>query len=170
MYSWDLLPFEETSLSVSVQLKLEELLELHFTILDPDRLLSWPEKTASPSRKVGLWQQTCLEFFSKNNHDPSYIEWNFSPSLDWNCFQFEDYRKPENLLEKEILNPEFIFSSNSAPGKLKELKVKFPKPSGTEINVCAVLRENTGKFHYFALQHNFKHQPDFHNSSLFLSL
>ncbi|MCR9205754.1 MAG: hypothetical protein NXH75_14310 [Halobacteriovoraceae bacterium] len=170
MYSWDLLPFEETSLAVKVHLKLEDFLELHYSILDPHRLLNWPEVSDTPSRKIGLWQDTCLEFFSFNKRDLSYVEWNLSPSLDWNCFQFEAYRKPDILLEKEITKPEFISCSNTTSEDFKELKVRLPRTTETHINVCAVLRESTGRLHYFALQHNFEQQPDFHNSSLFLSL
>lgn len=163
MKSWDLVPFKETSIKVKVSLRLEDILELHFQINDPDNLMCWESVKETPERKQGLWEKTCLEFFSLIPEEKSYEEWNFSPSGDWNCFEFTDYRTPKTLKEKVTPAPEIISLKN-------EFKVKIPTFPPTKINLCAVVREKTGKTHYFSLFHDEKSGPDFHNSRLFLSL
>jgi hypothetical protein len=168
MRSWELTPFEETSLSVKVNLRLEQELELHFYVSDPESILSWPSKSSHPKRKQGLWEETCLELFCLNTSNHHYEEWNFSPSLDWNCFEFVSYRKPEILKETNTPAPTIEDGTSEVGPYL--LKVKLPQPFGDQINLCAVLKEKNGNLHYFALKHDFEGKPDFHNSSLFLSL
>ena len=40
------------------------------------------------ARVMNLWNKTCFEFFVKNSTD-TYLEFNFSPVFEWNCFKFE---------------------------------------------------------------------------------
>lgn len=51
-----------------------------------------------PLRQTDLWKKTCFEFFWKEDSSThSYFEANFSPSLAWNIFSFQNYRSSNNL-------------------------------------------------------------------------
>src|SRR5690606_16064169 len=52
--------------------------------------LFWPERVTTPLRVEGLYQSTCFEVFIACQN--RYLEWNFSPSLEWSGYAFSSYR------------------------------------------------------------------------------
>ncbi len=53
----------------------------------------WPARTDNPKRVMGLWQNTCFEFFIGPAAATHYYEFNLSPGGDWNTFSFSDVRE-----------------------------------------------------------------------------
>src|SRR5262245_5798628 len=43
---------------------------------------------ASAAFTDGLWKHTCFELFIGNASEPSYVEFNFSPSTAWAAYRF----------------------------------------------------------------------------------
>lgn len=142
--------FEETS----------ESLIFNWTLESTENLIL-PEK-AVQKRVTGLWKSTCFEVFLKNIQTGHYLEFNFSPSNEWNTFYFESYR--DQLTE---LNP---FSPPSIKFKEKNLKAIIKKELlpdefnqfGLRVHwMTAVLKYEDGSLHYLAPSHP-KDAPDFH--------
>jgi hypothetical protein len=66
---------------------------VRFEIEDPDGELVWPQPSIHGTRNDELWKKTCFELFLRDPKSDLYWEWNFSPSGDWGCFAFDDYRQ-----------------------------------------------------------------------------
>ena len=52
-----------------------------------------PAPQSNPSRKPDLWKSTCFECFIPSQKSESYLEFNGSPSGDWNWYSFKKYRE-----------------------------------------------------------------------------
>lgn len=157
-----------TDLFVEVSLLAEGplwLIEYKVSKTSQDSKLSWPPVTTD-ERKQGLWNSTCFEAFFVFE-DGSYEEWNFSPSGEWNCFSFTDYRTPQELVEKSVKTPMIKSPENGV------LKVTIEKRSSPSlINLTSVLEVKTNgnkTLHYFAKRHP-EDKADFHDKSCFYPL
>lgn len=120
--------------------------------------LVWPAKSKKPTRKDELWKTTCVEMFFGAENSTSYVEFNFSPSTDWNSYHFESERagmKPYDINSDvdSTLDP-----TTSAQVNFETELNMIP----TEIGVTAILQWKDGRTEYYALQHS-KDKPDFHN-------
>ncbi len=117
-------------------------------------------------RADGLWQHTCFEVFVAAAGDPGYLEFNFSPGLDWAAYQFAGYRdgmQPANLARAPGLNvrrtPDRL--DLSATVHLAGLGTRFAA-SHLRLALAAVVEEDDGRLSYWALQHP-PGNPDFHH-------
>jgi hypothetical protein len=117
-------------------------------------------------RADGLWQHTCFEVFVAAEGDPGYLEFNFSPGLDWAAYRFGAYRDgmtPANLAQAPGLNvrrtPERL--DLSATVYLAGLGARFAAPR-LRVALAAVIEEDDGRLSYWALQHP-PGNPDFHH-------
>ena len=52
-----------------------------------------PASADLPSRRHGLWEETCFEFFLGVKDSPRYWEFNLSPAGSWNVYRFDGYRQ-----------------------------------------------------------------------------
>lgn len=152
-----------------------------FWLIDPEQQVVWPESvegtTAVLSPNVEddlgyarydyLWQQTCLELFIGIKGQSGYREINLSPAEVWNCYQFDDYRQPEQtppvmatdiqLLEIQA-HPQKLHAVVNFQQLLQEYDCRI---SDLNIGVSAVLKLKNEKTLFFSLQHSGK-QADFH--------
>ena len=117
-----------------------------------------------PARCDGLWRHTCLEAFVAADRDPGYVEWNLSPSGDWNLYRFDGHRRngrPEPAI------------GDAAPRVTRGdglLVVEADLPLGPlgldrallEVGLSAVVEADDGKLTYWALAHAAA-RPDFHD-------
>jgi hypothetical protein len=55
-----------------------------------------PPVNPSPVRKNDLWKDTCFECFIPSLHSDAYLEFNGSPSGNWNLYSFRGYREGIN--------------------------------------------------------------------------
>ena len=85
----------------------QRILALDYELVVPADQLIWPAAAASPQRRDGLWQSTCLELFIAQPNEPRYWEINLSPSGDWNVYRLSGYRQglqAEPFIERISLN------------------------------------------------------------------
>jgi hypothetical protein len=131
-------------------------------------------KTPSPTpvrRADRLWEHTCFEAFIRSGSDPSYYEFNFSPSGEWAAYAFHDYRDG-GPIDDDGLAPEIIV--RRAPDRLElDAVVRLDRlpaiQPGTllRIGLSAVIEANDGTLSYWALNHPAA-KPDFHHPDSFL--
>ncbi|HMD58901.1 MAG TPA: DOMON-like domain-containing protein, partial [Steroidobacteraceae bacterium] len=121
-------------------------------------------------RADGLWQHTCFEMFVAADPDPGYLEFNFSPGLDWAAYRFAAYRErmtPANLTQAPGLSvhrtPDRL--DLSATVHLAGLEA-FSQAPRLRVALAAVVEEDSGRLSYWALQHA-PGNPDFHHADSF---
>ena len=125
-------------------------------------------QTTIRSRVIGLWEDTCFEFFLANGSERSYVEFNFSPSGDWQVFRFSDYRSARQVdsawaphdFSRRPVTPtaqRFTFSMRSITGVWPEYPL---------LQAAAVIRQREEML-YYALSHG--RTPDFHLRDHFIA-
>lgn len=131
----------------------------------------WESELAVPaphskvgSRKIGLWEETCFEFFFAPLSMDCYIEINLTPSGDWNSFHFKSYREAPLREDSEVVLEEFQL-------KQKSLFARFALPNELSKNVLkanptAIIAHLEGRRRFLAATHS-KAKPDFHDPETF---
>lgn len=136
---------------------------------EPTRLLI-PGNTDKPTRRDKLWRETCLELFVTDDSE-RYFEFNFSPSGDWQCYEFLRYRQPSNELV-EIAAPT-IHSDNIGQELVYTVELDISPLAVTtplRIGIAAILQHHDGHLDYYSLAAP-RELPDFHlRDSFILSL
>jgi hypothetical protein len=143
-----------------------------------DKIL-YPNQTDRSQRAEGLWDNTCFELFVKPIKSENYLEFNFSPSNQWNCYHFSTYRTDmTKYLKEDQINMNVDIQENSI-----SLEVEINTMDDTflenfnedkifyQANLSSLIvfnEEGTDfkkKYHY-AYTHNDVF-PDFHNHEKF---
>ena len=118
-----------------------------------------------------LWEHTCFEAFIRGSGDPSYYEFNFSPSGEWAAYSFRSYRDGESI-QDESCSPEIVVRRAAdrieldAVVRLKHLPGIRPG-SLVRIGLSAVIEARDGTFSYWSLKHPAT-KPDFHHPDSFV--
>ncbi len=126
-------------------------------------------------RMSGLWETTCFEMFLKNEKMSEYLEFNFSPSGNWNCFSFQGYR--EGMREFQALSLVDIRLSGNGVSQLElraEIGLKrgsgFPesqfRQKQIKMGISVVLENIAGIKSYWALSHPTT-KADFHDDDAY---
>lgn len=111
-----------------------------------------------------LWKTTCFECFVARPGEKAYMEWNFSPSGNWQAYDFQDYRmgRAEARVENPVLS--------AIQGRRFEVDFELPtkfQSSAIELSLTTVILEKGDEQpFYWALQHDAE-KPDFHTRSSF---
>ena len=135
-------------------------LALVYAVRGMERLLV-PGPRPGASRADRLWQHTCFEAFVGQERG-RYMELNFSPSGDWNAYQFEAYRS--GMRPAAIARPPRIrFDREERATLTASLDLDA---SAVDLGLAAVIEEEGGRFSYWALAHRGA-TPDFHDRSTF---
>lgn len=145
-------------------------LVVHFVVLGACDEVQWPSISQSPQRRDNLWQHTCFELFLSEPNSKEYIEYNFSPSHDWNAYQFQNYRTASKSVDCETPNFEIIFRSGSRHEY--QITVPLPQPqtvSSLNVGITTVIASKNSHMLYFALIHTGT-QPDFHRRDSFITV
>jgi hypothetical protein len=137
-----------------------------------------PEAKERGTRVEGLWKQTCFEAFLPHLDSDAYLEFNGSPSGDWNCYSFRNYREGMNPVPVNGASPPRVLSYTHGS---KELELRFLLPMAVvkqgffslgigsielgPIGLTLVLNGRTATT-YWALTHDGV-KPDFHLRSSF---
>jgi len=120
-----------------------------------------------------------MELFIGSHEFSAYVEWNFSPSLNWACYEFSDYRiaVARGLPPVEVV-PRVSFQQL---GEVAMLRVQLRNPlcidphdhksrdvmsvpaTALTLGWTAVIEELDGEKFYWALQHS-SSAPDFHRA------
>lgn len=144
-------------------------------------------------RKDELWRHTCFEAFVRAGKSSIYREFNLSPSGDWNCYRFDDYRhgmEPEHhvgdpgigtYIRRQPLHPESSARMKEAGTDTMERfetpffmltatlelgKMMLPLDEPWHLGLSAVIEERNGTKSYWALAHP-PGKPDFHHPDCF---
>lgn len=143
-------------------------LALDYRLAAPRRALVIPPRRTA-SRQDGLWRHSCCEAFLGVRGESGYREFNFSPSGEWACYAFADYRVP--LAPPEVTRPD-----NAPHGRcqrhrhLWRLRARvparlLPQEEGGHtlvLGLTAVVEALGGGLSYWALAHPAP-VPDFHH-------
>jgi hypothetical protein len=123
------------------------------------------------SRVLKLWEKTCFELFIKNEND-SYIEFNFSPNFEWNCFYFEKKGDPlKELNQMKMPELDILLSKDNFLLFAKIQKEYFPKGffednQSLNVGISSVIKDRKGNLSYWALSHC-DSRPNFHHFESF---
>ncbi len=123
----------------------------------------WPEINKN-QRKFDLWKHTCFELFLKKENEDRYLEFNFSPSHEWDSYEFQSYRKPQPVVRFE--SPVVIIKTYDY---ILEVELELP-PSWLDAELkasaTAVIETKSHETSFFAFKHS--SEPDFHDQSTFI--
>ncbi len=119
------------------------------------------------SRQERLWRHTCFEAFIQGEDAPAYLEYNFSPSGQWQVYAMTDYRQGAPLQAVPTPSLERL----DTPGQLA-LSCVLPRaglPPGNplRLGLTAVIEAVDGGLSYWALCHP-SDKPDFHHTRAFV--
>ncbi len=158
---------EQLKLSVDLQIA-NGIFQLKYILSGAVERVAVPAISAAPSKKEGLWNNTCFEIFISREGSPKYIEWNFSPTHDWCLLFYEDYRKaPSKDVPKVSALPKIISRrgkkefSLDARFDLNECTNIWAESTPYEIGLASVLEHSKGDRSFWAITHVATH-PDFH--------
>lgn len=164
MIPFKLLPFKDSPqyiISGEIHLEVEKLFIKYQIDGNIDEVLFPPPKK-DPYRMDDLWKETCFELFLGTPDSSRYFEYNFSPSGDWNCYQFFDYRKD---CQKENLSQVPAITRKQEPTKFI-LSAMVPLPENYRFNKIAgvnvIIQMQDSDTQFWALNHP-QEIPDFHD-------
>lgn len=172
--TYKLLPFaaQTQSLEMSVSFDVApEQVEFRFKLTgDPVdiRKIAWPKAIGSPGRRDGLWQTTVFELFLSEPGDASYLEFNFSPSGEWNAYRFSSERSGMQEIAAIRKNPVHKMRRTAADvvveGSIDRAALGWS--GDIELSATSILDFGTHK-EYWAITHK-GDKPDFHLRSSFI--
>ena len=141
-----------------------DMLTLHYVITGDMAQINWPPSTAAPKRRWLLWEETCFEAFLRRPNERAYIETNASPSGDWHCYSFTDYRTGMQVATAPTLQVlECARNQSGAEIVIQVDLTDWLKPaSALQLGLAAVIQPKTGGQLYYALAH-IDDKPDFHH-------
>ncbi len=124
------------------------------------------------NRLLKLWEKTCFELFIKNEND-SYLEFNFSPNFEWNCFYFNkkgDQLMPLNQMQMPKLdillsNDHYLLFADIKKGQFPENFLS--KNQQNHVGISCVIKDKNEKLSYWALVHC-DTRPNFHHFDSFI--
>lgn len=138
-----------------------------FRILGDVQNLVVPEMVAQPERQWGLWNSTCVEFFVLFENG-QYVEFNLSPSMNWEMFHQEFYRQGTNAFaeakaqsQRQLKPDQLLLSSDVQCPLLGE---------PTSYGLTTVLECQDGSKSHWAIRHLNLDKPDFHDPNGFAPL
>ena len=157
------------SIQASVNSGNANMLRITYQVNGDIDQLKIPENS-SPCWTDRLWEHTCFEAFIRVSGDPSYYEFNFSPSGEWAAFSFRDYRDG-GPLQDESWSPEIVVCREADRIELAAVVRLHPsltvRPGAQlRIGLSAVIEANNGTLSYWALKHPGA-KPDFHHPDSF---
>ena len=156
------------ALEVDIVIGVDRGAHLEYRFAGRTGAIHWPEIAAggAAERRDGLWRQTCCEVFAGVPGDPSYCEFNFSPSGQWAAYAFSAER--ERVADPAIDAPSIRVVRQAEDAVLSAVLPAGALPPGPriEMNVSVVVEETDGRVSYWALRHPAA-RPDFHQRAAF---
>lgn len=171
---FSLIPFDPTSSpAIIITGRIEHLynrLALYYTLYGDLNNILLPAPAARPGRRQELWKATCFEFFLARKDQPSYWEFNLSPSGDWNVYRMDAYRRTGfreegriSQLQLETQTEKDAFSLATAV----DLGPMLSTAVDLEVSITAIIQTAGGTETYWALTHAGP-QADFHLRQSFI--
>ncbi len=127
--------------------------------------MSMPQPLTVPTRRNGLWKESCFECFVQNVGCEDYHEVNLSPNGDWNVYRFTGYRAGmveefaiDNIDSTTRVEPDKVTICCRIP-----LNGFLSMASPIQVGISSVLLCRSATLSYWSLVHPKPH-PDFHDS------
>jgi hypothetical protein len=144
-------------------------LAIRYDLRGPLAELVIPAPADPSSRRHGLWEETCFEFFLGIKDSPQYWEFNLSPAGHWNVYRFAGYRQG---MAEETAFTSLPLSIRPRPDTLLvalELEVEriVAADQSLAVALAAVIKSRDHGLTYWALTHSGP-QADFHRREGFL--
>lgn len=175
MAKFVLLPYDTNKhpkIEITSELNLsEDAVYISYKITGSLDELDLGDGTPVHERKIKLWEKTCFELFIKNSKD-QYIEFNFSPVFEWNCFFFNkkgdplspwikiDHIASDILLSKDIFHIIVEIKKDQFPPHFFDVKQDM------SAGITSVIKNKLGHLSYWALSHE-ADRPNFHHFDSF---
>jgi len=144
-------------------------LAVRYDLHGPLAELVIPAPAGLPSRRPGLWGETCFEFFLGVKDSPRYWEFNLSPAGPWNVYRFDGYR--QGMAEETALTSLPVSFRRRPDSLLVALELEIERIVAADqplaVGLAAVLRFRDQGLTYWALTHPGP-QADFHRRDSFL--
>ena len=150
----------------------DEILRMTFRMPGDTSMVTLPEPIRAREKRVEerradrLWEHTCFECFIRSDEGTGYFEFNFSPSMEWAAYRFDEYRT--GMRPAEVDCPAVIATN---PPNRFELSARVVVPEWKDrswfLNLTAVIEEKSGRKSYWALNHPPEGPPDFHHPACF---
>lgn len=118
---------------------------------------------AASARMDGLWRTTCFEAFVRREGSEDYVEFNLSPSGEWQAYGFDRYRSGAGEAE---VSPPRIAVERPAGGLTLSATLQVPVEGDWRLGLSAVIEAQDGAVSYWALAHP-PGKPDFHHPDCF---
>ncbi len=175
MAKFSLIPFNlETAPETVIESELNTNIDsifVSFRIKKNLHLIELGNATPAKNRTLNLWEKTCFELFIKNESD-EYVEFNFSPNFQWNCFYFKKPGSP--LLELESMKMPILDILLSSEHFFLFAEIKkgyFPKGffgnnEKLSCGISCVIQDQSKDNSYWALIHQ-DSRPNFHHFDSF---
>lgn len=175
MAKFSLIPFDlSTAPDITIETEFnlnQESVYISYRIRRGVTLIDLGDPAPHKNRVSNLWEKTCFELFIKNKKD-QYIEFNFSPNFEWNCFYFN--KSGDGLKEWEKMPTPAIDILLSSEHFLLFIDIKkenFPKEffkdkSQLSAGITSVIKDKSGSLSYWALTHA-DTRPNFHHFDSF---
>ena len=149
-----------------------ESLLMTFRIPGDTSMIELPEpieplvKQSAARRADHLWEKTCFECFVRPEGATGYLEFNFSPSLQWAAYRFAGYR--DGMQDANVPVPVLV-STDSLHRFELSAGVRLPDWGDRAwfLNCAAIMREKDGNTSHWALKHR-AGAPDFHHPDCFV--
>ncbi len=173
MAKFSLLPFE-TKLAPKITIDCElnntsESLFISYKLQGDLSSLDLGTGIPKHARVMKLWEKTCFELFLKDSND-TYVEFNFSPDFEWNCFKFEKKKSDPIPYERmELVKFDILFSNEVVHVIVELQKRMFPEhffEGKLSAGITSVIKEKSGAISYWALSH-VDTRPNFHHFDSF---
>lgn len=147
----------------------ENLLIIFYEFYGDLDLIQIPKPAKNPARKHRLWKTTCFELFIQVDGSDGYLEFNLSPSGNWNIYRFDGYRKGmSEALPSSMLPFNVTRSTNLLKIELEiHLDNIFPPNVAIRAGISAVTKTLDNNITYWALIHPAP-KPDFHHPDSFM--
>jgi len=144
-------------------------LAIGYDLQGPLAELVIPAPADLPSRRYGLWEETCFEFFLGIKDSPQYWEFNLSPAGHWNVYRFAGYR--QGMAEETAFTSLPLSIRRRPDSLLVALEVEVERILAADqplaVALAAVIKSRDHGLIYWALTHPGP-QADFHRREGFL--
>jgi hypothetical protein len=138
-------------------------LNLFFCVGAPASRFVIPE-AGNAARRDELWRTTCFEAFLGEEGQPTYTEWNFSPSLDWAAYRFTAPRT--GMANAEVESEPYLRVEDNLTWWGMGVTIAIPADATFHLGLTAVIEEQDGYKSHWALAHGGE-SPDFHDPTCF---
>lgn len=171
---FSLIPFDRASnpaitITGSIGHELNRL-TLHYELCGDLSDVLLPPPVARPGRRQELWKASCFELFLARRDQPSYWEFNLSPSGDWNVYRMDAYRRM-GFREEGRISPLHLKMQAEKDAFVLATTVDlipiFSEAEDLEASITAIVQTASGTETYWALTHSGP-QPDFHLRQSFI--